>query len=75
MEWVPKCDLYTQVRNIKQYWSNHLNPAQASTLQGRARASRRRLVLTYYFAMALTLRDCNTGAFGNDKLLDPKPGF
>ena len=36
---------------------------------------RRRLVLAYYFAMALTLRDCNAGAFGNDKLLDPKPGF
>ena len=37
--------------------------------------SRRRLVLLYYFAMTLTLRDFNAGVFGKDKLLDPKPGF
>ena len=32
-----------------------------TTLQGRARASRRRLVLVYYFAMVLTQSDFNAG--------------
>ena len=40
-----------------------------------ARASRRRLVLVYYFNMALTLGDFNAGAFSKDKLLGSKPGF
>ena len=47
----------------------------SSTYSQRARASRRRLVLVYYFAMTLTLRDFNASVLGKDKLLYPKPGF